>query len=164
MHHLKIGLRTFKTALSVFICLLVTYSLQRETPVLACLATIYCLRTDNSSTLHFSGHRLIGTFIGVLVSMLAIMAQTSFGTHILWQALIGAIGIVIVIVCCNITKHSEGIITGSSTFLIICFNTPFTESIGYAASRLIDVVIGATVAIIVNYILPGQKQPLNELK
>ncbi|MBS4762269.1 FUSC family protein [Carnobacteriaceae bacterium zg-ZUI252] len=157
MHHFKIGWRTFKTALSVFICLLLTYSLQRETPVLACLATVYCLRTDHASTLNFSVHRLIGTFVGVLVSMLAISVQMQVDSHILWQATIGALGTILLIVICNATKHPEGIITGVSTFFIICFNTPFTETFGYAANRLIDVAIGAAVAIVVNFIMPGKK-------
>lgn len=157
MSHFKIGLRTIKTALSVFICLIVMHLLNRDSPVLACLAVIYCLRTDNNSTINFSIHRLLGTFIGVGVSILAILAQQQLGNHILIQATIGAIGVILVIVFSNWIKRPEGIIVGSSTFLIICFNTPFTETFGYATTRLLDVIIGATIAIIINYLLPGKK-------
>lgn len=157
MSHFKIGLRTIKTAISVFICLIVMHLLNRETPVLACLAVIYCLRTDNNSTINFSIHRLVGTFIGVGVSIIAIFAQQQLGNHIITKASIGAIGIILVIIFSNLLKRPEGIIAGSSTFLIICFNTPFTETFGYATTRLLDVVIGATIAIIINYTLPGKK-------
>lgn len=157
MSHFKIGLRTIKTALAVFICLIVMYLFNRESPALACLAVVYCLRTDNNSTINFSIHRLIGTFIGVGVSLLAIITQQQLGTNIIITALIGAIGIALVIIFSNILKHSEGIVAGSSTFLIICFNTPFTETFGYATTRILDVIIGATIAIVVNYTLPGKK-------
>lgn len=154
MSHFKIGLRTIKTAISVFICLIIMHLLNRESPVLACLAVVYCLRTDNNSTINFSIHRLVGTFIGVGVSLLAIFAQQQLGNHIIMKALIGSFGIILVIVFSNIFKRPEGIVSGSSTFLIICFNTPFTETFGYATTRLLDVVIGATIAIIINYLLP----------
>lgn len=157
MPKFKIGLRIIKTALSVFLCVIISYLISRDSPVLSCLAAIYCLRTDASTSYHFGKHRLFGTFIGVLVSLGVIFIQSFFGRHMLIDATSAAIGIIVVIILCLYTKHPEGIITAASTMLIICFNTPATETFGYAITRLFDVIIGASVAISVDYILPAKK-------
>ncbi|MBS4749916.1 hypothetical protein GMA11_01630 [Granulicatella sp. zg-ZJ] len=157
MHHFKIGLRTLKTAISVALCVIICWLVKRDNPVLACLAAVYCLRTDPTSSLHFSKHRLFGTFVGVIVSMLSIVIQQIFIRSVFVDAFVAFSGAILVIVICNLAKHPEGIITAMSTFLIICFNTPYTESIGYAMFRLLDVTMGATVAVVIDWLLPSKK-------
>ena len=50
-----IGLRTFKTAVSVFICVVLFRILHRGSPMLAALSAIFSLRIDHQQTfkLHF---------------------------------------------------------------------------------------------------------------
>lgn len=158
MPKFKIGLRIIKTALSVFLCVIISHIIARESPVLSCLAAVYCLRSDASTSYNFGKHRLFGTFIGVLVSLGIIFIQNTVGRHMLIDALCAAIGVVCVILLCLHSKHPEGIVTSASTMLIICFNTPATETFGYAFARLIDVVIGATIALCVDYSLPANTQ------
>ncbi|MBF0779637.1 MULTISPECIES: aromatic acid exporter family protein [unclassified Granulicatella] len=157
MKHFKIGLRTFKTATAVAICLLISHLISRDSPVLSCLAAVYCLRTDAASSYHFSKHRIFGTSIGVFVSIGAIFIQNILTRTIFSDTLLVFIGVIAVIIFCNMTKHPEGIITSVSTFLIICFNTPATETIHYAFFRIFDVLIGASVAVLVDFSLPGKK-------
>lgn len=157
MQHFRIGLRTFKTATAVAICLVVSY-LIGHSPVLSGLAAVYCLRTSTATSLHFSRHRVFGTTIGVFISMLAVFIQGTFPRTIYLDAAIVFFGVILIILFCNLTRHPEGIVTSVSTFLIICFNTPVTESVSYAFSRIFDVFIGALVAVTVDYILPGQKE------
>lgn len=157
MPKFKIGLRIIKTALSVFICVLTSYLLSRDSPVLSCLAAVYCLRTDASTSYHFGKHRLFGTIVGVFVSLGIIFIQSFLGRHMLIDATSAALGVIAVILICVYAKHPEGIVTAASTMFIICFNTPATETFVYALSRLFDVVIGASVAIGVDYILPSKK-------
>lgn len=166
MPNFKVGLRTLKTAISVAICLTISRVVLRDSPVIMCLAAVYSLRKDTSSSFTFSVHRFIGTSIGVFVSMAGILAQQHFSRHIAVDALIAFFGVIGVIVLCNGTKHPEGIITSISTLLFICFNTPTTETLSYALLRLIDVLIGASVAIMIDFLLPShhlKKKKLSQL-
>lgn len=157
MKHFKIGLRTLKTATAVAICLLISRLISRDSPVLSCLAAVYCLRTDAASSFHFSKHRVFGTSIGVFISIGAIVVQNILPRNLMTDTALVFICIIAIIICCNMTKHPEGIVTSVATFLIICFNTPTTETISYAFFRIFDVLIGASVAILVDYTLPGKK-------
>lgn len=157
MPKIKIGYRIIKTAIAVFFCVIISHFISRDTPVLSCLAAVYTMRTNVSTTFAFGKHRFAGTFIGVLVSLGVIFIQRYIGRSPLIDATSAAIGVVLIIVLCLHFKHPEGIITGTSTLLIICFNTLHTETYSYAILRLFDVVIGATVAVAVDYVLPSKK-------
>lgn len=155
MPKIKVGLRTLKTAISVAICLTISRIVLRDSPVIMCLAAVYSLRKDPATSFTFSIHRFFGTTIGVFVAMAGILAQQQFSRHIIVDALVAFFGVIIVIVLCNASKHPEGIITSISTLLFICFNTPTTETLTYALLRLIDVVIGAGIAITIDFLLPS---------
>lgn len=157
MQYFKIGLRTLKTAIAVSICMIISHLIARDSPVLSCLAAVYCMRTSTSSTMRFGKHRIFGTLTGGLVSVLAIMLQNIFTRNIVSDTIIVFLNIIVIIVVCNMRKHPESIITAASTMLIICFNTPATETISYAFLRMLDVLIGAGVAIIVDFVLPARK-------
>lgn len=159
MQHLKIGLRTLKTAIAVAICMIISHLIARDTPVLSCLAAVYCMRTNTSTTMRFGKHRIFGTLTGGVVSIFAITLQNIFTRNMLTDTIIVFMNIIAIIVVCNMRKHPESIITAASTMLIICFNTPATETISYAFLRMIDVLIGAGVAIVVDFALPARRQP-----
>lgn len=157
MQHFKIGLRTLKTAIAVAICMIISHLIARDSPVLSCLAAVYCMRTNTKSTMLFGKHRIFGTLTGGIVSVLAIILQNIFTRNIFTDTVIVFISIILIVLICNMRKHPESIITAASTMLIICFNTPATETITYAFLRMLDVLIGAGVAIAVDFTLPASK-------
>lgn len=154
----KIGLRTTKTAISVALSVIICALLSRETPMIAALASVFCLRQDTSSSIKFSIHRISGTLIGGLISIGAISVQHLIGRNPIYDALVAGIAVTLTIMICNAVNHKEGIITAVSSLLFILFNTPHTESVIGAILRLIDVIIGALVAVSVDYILPSKQK------
>lgn len=159
--HFKIGLRTTKTAISVALCIIISSFLSNESPTLAALAAVYCLRQDTSTSISFSFHRIIGTFLGVIISMIASNIQVVVEKNTISDAIIAAGAVILTIILCQITNHKEGTISATATMLYIYFNTPNPETINYAAHRLLDVTIGAIVAVSIDYLLPSKKDKQN---
>lgn len=50
---LRFGFRNIKTGVSVFICILLSFLLQRETYVVACITAVFTLREDHINTLRY---------------------------------------------------------------------------------------------------------------
>ena len=71
-----IGLRTFKTAVSVFICVVLFRILHRGSPMLAALSAIFSLRTDHQQTFKFALSRCIGNTTGGVVAILFILRKS----------------------------------------------------------------------------------------
>ena len=65
-----IGLRTFKTAVSVFICVVLFRILHRGSPMLAALSAIFSLRIDHQQTFKFALSRCIGNTTGGVVAII----------------------------------------------------------------------------------------------
>ena len=76
---LRFGFRNIKTGVSVFICILLSFLLQRETYVVACITAVFTLREDHINTLRYGKHRIMGNTFGALASMLCIFIFHTFG-------------------------------------------------------------------------------------
>lgn len=60
----RLGMRTFKTGLSVMVIIALFAFLHRGNPMIASLAAVFSLRQDFETTLEFSKSRVIGNAIG----------------------------------------------------------------------------------------------------
>lgn len=152
----RVGLRTIKTGISVFICLLITIVLHRDTPVVATLTTVFALREDLDTTLKFGKHRVVGNTFGAVFSLLVIFIFELFGRGNIVQLItipLVIMGMITVLVGFNCR---EGIVGACGTLLTIVFMIPLTASYGYALQRVVDSFIGTFVAIGVNYLIPAR--------
>lgn len=62
--HYQPGLRAVKSALAVFLCLLVSIPLHRESPFFSCIASIVCMQPTWEKSLRTGFHRFYGTVLG----------------------------------------------------------------------------------------------------
>jgi uncharacterized membrane protein YgaE (UPF0421/DUF939 family) len=94
-------------------------------------------------------HRVYGTFIGAMIGMLFLYADRFFHSDYLVIAFI-SVGIIILIMVCNLLKINDSIIIGCVVFLVIVLEqtpeAPYINSI----RRLVDTVVGISIAILVN--------------
>ena len=150
-----VGMRTFKTAVVVFICLIVYYLadsanfLSRYDALMACIAGIICLQDSMEKTFQTGLNRIYGTSIGALMGMLFLYSDRLSNNEIL-KIFIIAVGIVVLIILCNWLKISESIVIACVIFLVIVLEQ--TKELPYISSirRLIDTIVGITIAVIVN--------------
>lgn len=150
----KIGMRTFKTGLSVFFCILVSILLKRETYVVAAITTVFTLREDMENTLKYGKHRIIGNVLGAITSVAVIAVFNWLGRTELVQLIFIPVIITLMIALLARLGYHEGTVGACATLLTIVFMIPADRSYGYAFARVIDSFIGMGIALLVNYSVP----------
>lgn len=141
----KIGMRTIKTGVAVFICtLLAEYLVQN--PMFAGVGCVASVQDTVKSSFKLGFNRVKGTFVGGLVGFLCVLIKPG-------DPLLAGLGIMFTIYCCTTLKINSGIIVSSVTFLVVHLGIIDSEPAYYAMSRVFDTSIGVIIGIIVNYIL-----------
>lgn len=158
----KIGLRTIKTSIAVFLCLF----LFPNEPFFACLAAVSCLQDTVSNSVKASINRTTGTLIGALIGLIFLVFCRYFKFNIenefLSKFLIYlsiAIGIILVIYSCNLVKKPGGINVSCIAFLAITTVHAFGDPIYYALNRIIETIFGVFIALLVNTFIFPLKTP-----
>lgn len=162
MSTLRIGMRTIKTGLSVFFCILISFIFNRETYVVSSITAIFTLREDMYNTIKFGRHRIVGNVLGALFSIVAIFIFETFGDGRLVQLIAVPTIIILLIWLLSIAKCYEGTVGACATLLTILFMIPENESYSYAFARVLDSFIGMGVAFAINQILPYRYKNLKD--
>lgn len=150
----KIGLRNLKTALSVFICIVLFNIFGDHSPFYACIAAVICMKDTIDSSLTMGKDRLIGTFIGGLFGIIFVYILEFLPTLSHPNALVTAIGVIIVIYVCNLIKKPGSVAICCVVFIGIMLSYTGSETYEYAITRTIDTAIGVVIAILINMLLP----------
>lgn len=163
-HFPKLGMRTVKTAICVFICLLINYLFMEELSFYSSIVAIVCMQSTIENTLDIAFHRLLGTAIGGGFGLLLLLLAESSG-HIYTPVflIIMPLGIIAVIYFCNVIKMLGSATIGAIVFVGI-FAAPVTTGLQdvnpyfLALSRILDTVIGVVVAMVINrYLAPARR-------
>ncbi|MGX6977691.1 FUSC family protein [Vagococcus elongatus] len=157
-------MRTVKTGLSVFICILISILLKRETYVVSSITAIFTLREDIENTVKFGKHRVVGNVLGAILSLLVIAIFDVFGKTELVQLIAIPLVIVLMITILSTLGYQEGTVGASATLLTILFMIPSHQSYSYALDRIIDSFIGMFIAFGMNFIIPCRPTTLAENK
>ncbi|ALS03299.1 hypothetical protein ATZ33_07510 [Enterococcus silesiacus] len=160
-------MRTFKTGLSVFFCILVSMLLKRETYVVAAITTVFTLREDMENTVRYGKHRIIGNVMGALMSVVVIAVFNLLGRTELVQLIFIPVIITLMIALLASLGYHEGTVGACATLLTIVFMIPADRSYGYAFARVVDSFIGMGIALLVNYFIPlkiGKKRIVRLIK
>ncbi|MDR3225465.1 MAG: aromatic acid exporter family protein [Clostridiales Family XIII bacterium] len=152
----SIGMRTAKTALSVFLCLLLYYLLERKgvadgsDAFLACTAAVISMQDTIANSINRGLNRLEGTFIGALLGMAALylmpLIQIDFAR---FAAL--AVGIILLIVICNILGRNDAIVMGCVVFLVITLQQTLGSPLISSIYRLLDTAVGIGISVAINH-------------
>lgn len=157
----KVGLRTIKSAVSVFLCLL----LFPNEPFFACLTAVICLQDTVSNSVKMAINRGLGTIIGAIIGLLFLVICRYFKFNIQSIALSKlliyifiSIGIIVVIYSCNLLKKPGAINVSCIAFLGVTTIHAFTDPLYYAVNRIIETLFGILIALLVNkFILPPKE-------
>ena len=161
----RIGQRITKTALAVFLCLLVFHlrgiqgaSLSSE----ACITAIICLQPYMRDTREFAINRvagtLIGSFWGLLFLLLCLCFPQLADYRVLLYALM-AVGVIVSLYGAVILRMQDASSLAAIVFICIVIAFPEIESpLEQALYRISDVLLGTFMAIAVNvFRLPRDK-------
>ena len=74
----RLGMRTIKSALAVFLCILFFHVTDRGLPMIAALSAVFSLRQDLTTTVSFGRSRIIGNSIGGFLGIIYFLVRTIF--------------------------------------------------------------------------------------
>lgn len=142
----KVGMRNIKTAIAVFISIILSKLFKMEYPFYAAIAAIISMQSSVEESFKTGRNRMLGTSIGAAVGFVCALINPG-------NAFVSAIGIVIVIYLCNLIKWKEASSIGGVVFLAIMLNLKGNNPLWYSINRLLDTFLGIIVAIAVNYFI-----------
>ena len=160
----RLGMRTIKSALAVFLCILFFHVTDRGLPMIAALSAVFSLRQDLTTTVSFGRSRIIGNSIGGFLGIIYFLVKNYFHNDFLVELFLLPVLVVIVIVVSDGIDNNSGIISAIATLLLIALSVPQGESSLYAIQRVLDTFIGTFIAIGINFFLrPPETEKKEEL-
>lgn len=140
----KIGLRTIKTGIAVFLATLASYLGIVETPVYTVSVCIFSIKNTIRDSYKDALSRILGTLLGGFVGFIFI--------YFLGEGLIyTTLGVILVIHLCNLLKISDSAAIASVTLASITLGVGKNYPLTYSLIRTLDTLIGVLIALIVNY-------------
>ncbi len=161
----RIGQRITKTALAVFLCLLVFHLRGIQGAALsseACITAIICLQPYVRDTREFSINRVAGTLVGSfwgLLFLLICLVFPQIGDYRLLLYGMMAIGVIVSLYTTVVLRMPDASSLAAIVFICIVIAFPEIESpLEQAFYRISDVLLGTFMAIAVNvFRLPRDK-------
>lgn len=157
----KIGLRTLKSALVVFLCLVL---LPKE-PFFACLTGVICMQDTVSNSVKMGINRGLGTLIGAAHGLVFMLICRFVSAHIentyiskFFIYTIISLGIIVVIYTFNLFKQPGAINVACIAFLGVTTIHAATEPYYYAMNRTFETLCGIIIAILVNKFVNPPKE------
>lgn len=147
---MKIGMRNFKTSLSVFICLLVFDFINRDNAIFACIAAVICMQSTVVDSLERGISRIIGTIIGGIVGIIVLFVASKFLNQDLLIFII-PLGIMALIHICVTINAKQSVAICCVVYLSIMINKSHEGGyVLYTVNRVIDTSFGILIALAIN--------------
>lgn len=171
-------MRNIKTALSVFLCLVIyvvlpllssflsgiggslaeifAFILKREDPMFACIAAIIVMQSTVADSVSIGKSRIYGTAMGAFVG-LAFLGLNLCLPYKWFNIILCTVGVIALIYVCNILKLQNAASISVITFLVIMISIGHNSPFLYAFNRLLDTGIGIVVSLTVNRLISVPK-------
>jgi uncharacterized membrane protein YgaE (UPF0421/DUF939 family) len=139
-----IGFRNVKTAIAVFICMVISKLFKLEYPFFVVIAAIISMENSLMNSFKAGKSRLLGTFIGACIGLICALIKPG-------SAVLCGLGMIGVVYLCNFLKWRKPIQIAGVVFMAIMVNLNGQNPFLYSINRIIDTLIGIVVAVAVNY-------------
>lgn len=152
MNFPKIGMRNIKTSLSVFICLLLFESINRENSIYACVAAVICMQNTIVDSLEKGVSRIMGTIVGGIVGAVVLFfAKELLNISDDFMIYIIPFGIILLIEICVAIDMKQSVVICCVVYLSILISKSRDGGyILYTVNRVIDTSVGIIIALFVN--------------
>ncbi|MHC3682043.1 FUSC family protein [Streptococcus suis] len=147
----RLGMRTFKSGLAVFLVILLFGFMGWQGIQIAALTAVFSLREDFDQSVHFGASRILGNSIGGFYALLFFILDRLFLDRFWVTAVFVPIFVMLTIMTNVAMNNKAGIIGGVSALLIITLSIPAGDTIQYVFIRVFETFIGVFIAILVNY-------------
>ncbi|MDF2880459.1 MAG: hypothetical protein K0R54_1016 [Clostridiaceae bacterium] len=142
----KVGLRNIKTAIAVFLCVIISWALNFEYPFYAAIAAIISMQSSVVESFTVGRNRILGTIVGAFIGFLCALIQPG-------NAFLCAIGLIVVVYICDLFNWNKSVTIAGIVCMAIMLNLNGRSPMFYSINRIIDTLLGIIVAIFVNYFI-----------
>lgn len=156
------GMRTIKTALAIIVILLL-YQVgdyfgiaDRGDAFLACVSGLICMRDSVEKSVSSGISRLWGTLIGAILGLIYLLIDLA-NEYYVFNILIMAAGIIVLIVLCNVFHLHDSVIIGCVVFLFITLQQTDIDPLIHSIRRFVDTGIGIGISIGINHFVLNPK-------
>ncbi|MFT5872584.1 MAG: uncharacterized membrane protein YgaE (UPF0421/DUF939 family) [Clostridium sp.] len=139
-------MRNIKTAISVFLCIIILRIFHNTFPFYACIAAVITMQSAVHHSFTTGKHRMIGTIIGAILGLIFTLISPS-------NVFLTSIGIVIIIYFLNLFNRINSINIACIVFLAIMTNLKEGTPLVYSFARVLETFIGILVSVLVNYLI-----------
>lgn len=147
----RLGMRTLKTGISVFVVLLMFTTLGWKGTQIGALTAVFSLREDFDKSVHFGTSRILGNTIGGILSLIFYFVNNWFHGAV-WVTIVLVPILTMLTIMFNVAMNNKaGIIGGVSALLIITLSIPAGDTIFYVLARVFETFCGVFIAILINY-------------
>lgn len=150
----KIGMRNIKTALSVFLCIVILRAFHNQYPFYACIAAVITMQSTVHDSFTTGKNRMIGTIIGAVLGLIFALISPN-------NIFLTSLGIISVIYFSNVFNRKNSISIACIVFLAIMTNLKQGTPLVYSFNRVVETFIGISVSVLVNYIISPPKYLAN---
>ncbi len=153
-HRLRPGMRIIKTAIAVFLCLVVDLFRSSPFPIQSSVTAVICLQPDIRSSKKIAGNRTVGTLAAGLYSYVFLLLFVEW-MHIdpksfLFTILVSA-GIIPLILLILLMNRPGSVVIALVVFLATCLTKGDAQILHYTVGRVIDTLLGIGFALLVNW-------------
>ena len=142
----KIGMRTIKTGIGVFLCALIG-PLIVEKPNSSAVACLISMQDTVSGSLETGLSRIQGIIFGGIIGFLVLLMFPG-------NPVLCGLGVIFTIYACNLLKLKQSISIACITFLSIQMGfSDSSPAIIYSFNRILDTCVGVIIAIVINFSL-----------
>ena len=141
----KIGMRNIKTAISVFLCVIILRAFHNTSPFYACIAAVITMQSAVQDSFTTGKNRMVGTIIGAIWGLIFALISPS-------NIFLTGIGIIFVIYSLNILNRKKSISIACIVFIAIMTNLKDATPLIYSLSRVLETFLGIFVSVLVNYL------------
>lgn len=149
-----LGMRTFKTGLAVLVTALLAMVIPNTVPFNIIFASVICMETSVVSSFQAGANRVVGTFIGALVSLVLLYLPIPNPIRL-------ALGVMLVIYICNRLNIKKSVGIGASIVILIMTGSGAVGPLEYTIRRILDTLLGIGVATLINMFIYPPNQMRN---
>ena len=150
---LRVGGRTVKTVLAVYLCLLIGIVRKSDTAFYAAIAAVLCVQRTSKDSIREAFNREVATVIGGIWGMLVLLFERYFWCspcEVLRYLFLSVI-LIPIINFSVLIKRERGTFLMCVVFLCITVTHGNDESpLSFGIARILDTTIGIVIALIIN--------------
>jgi len=163
----RVGMRVVKTAAAVMICLLIALLTgDWESVSIAAVSAIVTIRATQGETMSSGAFRVLGTVIGGVIGILAVMIELFLPFYNEWMGvLIIPLALILDLYLCNVLKMQDSCTISCVVTILVALHKDLGLDVTVGGAllftlfRLRDTFIGVVVATVLN-ILPQHASSL----